>query len=467
MRGNALRAWLPLCNPQPLIQFQGRNRPQTFATGPPRVQSWGVVLLLEYSFLSASFVFFEVFRRQDSIHKHKSKLPQICFEWIIINKERSEKTYWLFFFSSIIVVTHLLLVCAAWLPWLQDWSVYSHGWGGVLNTEFGWGGEGFSWLNETNPDPVQETKDVHFATLSKRKCYNVLPCSRLDQALLYSRQKTVLKFSFSRISTEAHEISENYVVVGAGTEKICGADPIKTQKCETVCSVWQRALKMIPPAPCVGRNVPIWEIGGGGGGGTVCRSKETVNPSCQVRTGHSPEGLAPVSGKLKDIKPVSCRSSRTMPSPIVIRSKVWCHPGTSCIKSGSYTNQLKRKAILCELSGTHFDQMAAQHSTVQAAGSFLVRKIEPNKMMSLSQINSQTIPLFCNPCALLSPTEHTRLGQYSGRVAAWSNWQITDLWQGYFRAHPRCLVKFAAVVWKKKKRNARMAYIKFLRKLKH
>ena len=35
---------------------------------------------------------------------------------------------------------------------------------------------------QRNPDPVQDTKDVNFATLSKRKCCNFLPCSRLDQA---------------------------------------------------------------------------------------------------------------------------------------------------------------------------------------------------------------------------------------------------------------------------------------------
>ena len=37
-------------------------------------------------------------------------------------------------------------------------------------------------LTQQNPDPVQDTKDVNFATLSKRKCCNFLPCSRLDQA---------------------------------------------------------------------------------------------------------------------------------------------------------------------------------------------------------------------------------------------------------------------------------------------
>ena len=41
---------------------------------------------------------------------------------------------------------------------------------------------------QRNPDPVQDTRDVNFATLSKRKCCNFLPCSRLDQALPYSKQ---------------------------------------------------------------------------------------------------------------------------------------------------------------------------------------------------------------------------------------------------------------------------------------
>ena len=44
------------------------------------------------------------------------------------------------------------------------------------------GGGGGGWPTQRNPDPVQDTKDVIFATLSKRKCCNFLPCSRLDQA---------------------------------------------------------------------------------------------------------------------------------------------------------------------------------------------------------------------------------------------------------------------------------------------
>ena len=40
---------------------------------------------------------------------------------------------------------------------------------------------------QRNPDPVQDTNDVNFATLSKRKSCNFLPCSRLDQILPYSK----------------------------------------------------------------------------------------------------------------------------------------------------------------------------------------------------------------------------------------------------------------------------------------
>ena len=57
----------------------------------------------------------------------------------------------------------------------------------VLNRNLGRGG----WSTRPNPDPVQDTKYVNFATLSKRKCCNFLPCSRLDWALLHSNQYTV------------------------------------------------------------------------------------------------------------------------------------------------------------------------------------------------------------------------------------------------------------------------------------
>ena len=52
------------------------------------------------------------------------------------------------------------------------------GGGGVLNRNLGRGVR----PTQRNPHPVQDTKDVNFATLSKRKCCNFLPCSRLDQA---------------------------------------------------------------------------------------------------------------------------------------------------------------------------------------------------------------------------------------------------------------------------------------------
>ena len=79
--------------------------------------------------------------------------------------------------------------------------------GGVLNRNLGRGVR----PTQRNPDPVQDIKDVNFATLSKRKCRNFLPCSRLDQAGRIQTLQTARKFAFSPIPTKAHEISENYV----------------------------------------------------------------------------------------------------------------------------------------------------------------------------------------------------------------------------------------------------------------
>ena len=68
---------------------------------------------------------------------------------------------------------------------------------------------------QRNPDPVEDAKDVNFATLSKRKCCNFLPCSRLDQA---GRNQNN--------NNEAHEIGEDYVIEGGEKEKICWKDPV-------------------------------------------------------------------------------------------------------------------------------------------------------------------------------------------------------------------------------------------------
>ena len=64
------------------------------------------------------------------------------------------------------------------LGWVCVWTP-----GGVLNRNLGRGVR----PTQRNPDPVQDAKYVNFATLSKRKCCNFLPCSRLDQALPYSK----------------------------------------------------------------------------------------------------------------------------------------------------------------------------------------------------------------------------------------------------------------------------------------
>ena len=102
--------------------------------------------------------------------------------------------------------------------------------GGVLNRNLGRGVR----LTQRNPDPVQHTKDVNFATLSKRKCCNFLPCSRRDQAGRIQTLKMVHKFAFSRILTKAHETSENYAIKGGEKEKICGTTLFKTRKSENV-----------------------------------------------------------------------------------------------------------------------------------------------------------------------------------------------------------------------------------------
>ena len=63
-----------------------------------------------------------------------------------------------------------------WLGIAEEYERAIHP-GGVLKRNLGRGVQ----PTQQNPDPVQDTKDVNFATLSKRKCRNFLPCSRLDQ----------------------------------------------------------------------------------------------------------------------------------------------------------------------------------------------------------------------------------------------------------------------------------------------
>ena len=88
---------------------------------------------------------------------------------------------------------------------------------GVLNRNLGRGVR----PTQRNPDPVQDTKDVNFATLCKRKCCNFLTCSRLYQAGRFKTLKMVHKFAFSHTLTKEHEISENYAIEGGKKEKIC------------------------------------------------------------------------------------------------------------------------------------------------------------------------------------------------------------------------------------------------------
>ena len=95
---------------------------------------------------------------------------------------------------------------------------------GVYSTRIwvGW----FGRLNETHP--VQPKDVINFATLSKRKCCNILPCSRLEKALPYSKQYKQyisLRFDAFQLEGAAHEISENYVGEGGEKDKICGDGP--------------------------------------------------------------------------------------------------------------------------------------------------------------------------------------------------------------------------------------------------
>ena len=53
----------------------------------------------------------------------------------------------------------------------------------------------------------------------------LLPCLRESDKWLFKTHQ-VHKFAFSRISTKAHEISENYAIEGGEKEKIYGDDPV-------------------------------------------------------------------------------------------------------------------------------------------------------------------------------------------------------------------------------------------------
>ena len=74
---------------------------------------------------------------------------------------------------------------------------------------------------QRNPDLVQDTNDVNFASLvSAVISYPVQDCNR------HYRISHNTEFAFSHISTKAHEINENYVVEGGEMEKICGDGPV-------------------------------------------------------------------------------------------------------------------------------------------------------------------------------------------------------------------------------------------------
>ena len=88
---------------------------------------------------------------------------------------------------------------------------------------------GFGRFNET------------LTLLKTQKMQILLPCLRESDVISYPVQdwtkqavfktlKTVHKFAFSRISTKAHEISENDVIEWGEKEKICGDDPVQDTK---------------------------------------------------------------------------------------------------------------------------------------------------------------------------------------------------------------------------------------------
>ena len=91
---------------------------------------------------------------------------------------------------------------------MGDWSP-----GGVLNRNF------------------QDTKNVNFATQSKRKCCNnSYPVQDWTKQAVFKTLQTACKFAFSRIPTKLHKISENYVIEGGEKEKIYGGDPVQDTK---------------------------------------------------------------------------------------------------------------------------------------------------------------------------------------------------------------------------------------------
>ena len=52
------------------------------------------------------------------------------------------------------------------------------------------------------------------------------PVQDWTKQTMFKTLKTVHKFAFSRISTKAHKISENYVIEWGEKEKICGDDSV-------------------------------------------------------------------------------------------------------------------------------------------------------------------------------------------------------------------------------------------------
>ena len=80
-------------------------------------------------------------------------------------------------------IFYAALCCLGMAQNINDAKVYCAP-GGVLNRNLGREVR----PTQQNTQPVKDTKDVNFAALSKRKCCNFLPCSRLDQALPYSKQ---------------------------------------------------------------------------------------------------------------------------------------------------------------------------------------------------------------------------------------------------------------------------------------
>ena len=117
---------------------------------------------------------------------------------------------------------------------------------------------GFRRLTETLT--LFKTKDVKFATLSKRKCCNFLPCSRLDQAGRIENTKNGAQVC---VFTQFKECARNQRKLcdrrGRKGKDLRGRPCSRHENVKSYTLFRQRTLKMIPwlsESPYIGN---IWE----------------------------------------------------------------------------------------------------------------------------------------------------------------------------------------------------------------